>query len=80
MDYKNYYCCCCSFLDKSVKFGGFFEKANKLSDKISKFLTVYFPIYYGIQIFFIAAMVVMYCYITRGYVEVDYLFAPYKFA
>lgn len=67
------------FLDGWTKSRGFFEKTNKSSNKTCKYLTIYFPLIFVFEMISEATISVLNCYITKGYVEADYLFAPYEF-
>lgn len=76
MDYYHFFL----LSDESIESRDYFEKANELYDKIAKFLIIYTPNLIGFNMIFMSASSVLYCYITRGYVQVDYLYSPYKVA
>lgn len=68
------------FLDQIAESRALFEKADKLSNKISKFLMIYCPFFVLIVRICMYIISVMYCYTTRGYVHADHLFVGYKMA
>lgn len=65
---------------KFAEFRGFFENNNQLSNKVSKIVSIYCPMFVGIQLILMALISVLYCFLTRGYVQADFLFHPYRLA
>lgn len=57
----------------------FFEKADELSQKITKYFVIYFVLYYGISTFVSSAVPVMSLYIREGGVSPENLIVPYQF-
>lgn len=56
-----------------------FEKINAIADDSSRILAVYFPLLFCMILASMAFVSIPYSLITKGYIDANHLYVPYKF-